>query len=134
MNRKKILIIDDNSAWRYLVIHELHKQGYTTFSAGNGTAGIEMAQQNKPDLILLDILMPGMDGFQVCRILKKDPLLKDIPVIFLTAKAQKTDVILGLESGGTSYLVKPVKIEIILQKIAALIGEPSPPSPPGNPV
>ena len=124
MNEKKILIIDDNSAWRYLVIHELQKQGYTTFSANNGIAGIETAKQNKPDLILLDILMPGIDGFEVCRILKKDPLLKNIPIVFITAKAHKTDVILGLESGGTSYIVKPVKLEVILQKIIELIGEP----------
>lgn len=124
MSEKKILIIDDNSAWRYLVIHELQKAGYTTFSASNGIEGIDTARQNKPDLILLDILMPGIDGFEVCRIIKKDPLLKDIPIIFITAKAQKTDVILGLESGGTSYLVKPVKLETILQKVTALIGEP----------
>ena len=125
MNEKKILIIDDNSAWRYLVIHELQKQGYTTFSANNGIAGIETAKQNKPDLILLDILMPGIDGFEVCRILKKDPLLKNIPIVFITAKAHKTDVILGLESGGTSYIVKPVKLEVILQKVIELIGPPS---------
>ena len=124
MNEKKILIIDDNSAWRYLVIHELQKQGYTTFSANNGIAGIETAKQNKPDLILLDILMPGIDGFEVCRILKKDPLLKNIPIVFITAKAHKTDVILGLESGGTSYIVKPVKLEVILQKVIELIGPP----------
>lgn len=124
MNEKKILIIDDNSAWRYLVIHELQKQGYTTYSANNGIAGIETAKQNKPDLILLDILMPGIDGFEVCRILKKDPLLKNIPIVFITAKAHKTDVILGLESGGTSYIVKPVKLEVILQKVIELIGAP----------
>lgn len=125
MNEKKILIIDDNSAWRYLVVHELQKKGYTTFSASNGVSGIGTAKQNKPDLILLDILMPGIDGFEVCRILKKDPLLKDIPVIFITAKAQKTDVILGLESGGASYIVKPVKLEVILQKVTELIGAPT---------
>lgn len=124
MNEKKILVIDDNSAWRYLVLHELQKKGYTTFSASNGISGIETAKQNKPDLILLDILMPGIDGFEVCRIFKKDPLLKDIPIIFITAKAHKTDVILGLESGGTSYIVKPVKLEVILQKVIELIGEP----------
>lgn len=128
MSEKKILVIDDNSAWRYLVMHELQKKGFETLSANNGIAGIETAKQNRPDLILLDILMPGIDGFETCRIIKKDPLLKNIPVIFITAKAQKTDVILGLESGGTSYIVKPVKTEVILQKIIELIGDPSEPS------
>ncbi len=124
MTEKIILIIDDHGALRYVLSFDLQKKGYKTLTAGNGENGIEIALAEKPDLILLDAMMPGIDGFETCRRLKATEDTKNIPVIMVTAKSQRKDVLDGFQSGVTSYMVKPFKFEELYNKIVEVIGVP----------
>ncbi len=125
MAEKTILIIDDHGALRYVLSFDLQKKGYKTLTAGSGEKGIEIATADKPDLILLDAMMPGIDGFETCRRLKASDDTKNIPVIMVTAKSQRKDVLDGLQSGATSYMVKPFKFEELYNKIVEVIGAPA---------
>ena len=124
MGEKTILIVDDHGALRYILSFDLQKKGFKTVTAGSGEKGIELAQKDLPDLILLDAMMPGIDGFETCRRLKKDDTTKDIPVLMVTAKSQREDVLEGLQAGAVSYMVKPFKFEELFSKIVEIIGEP----------
>ena len=124
MGEKTILIVDDHGALRYILSFDLQKKGFKTVTAGSGEKGIEIAQKDRPDLILLDAMMPGIDGFETCRRLKKDDTTKDIPVLMVTAKSQREDVLEGLQAGAVSYMVKPFKFEELFAKIVEIIGEP----------
>ncbi|MCK5707438.1 MAG: response regulator [Candidatus Aureabacteria bacterium] len=124
MGEKAILIVDDHGALRYILSFDLQKKGFKTITAGSGEKGIELAQKDKPDLILLDAMMPGIDGFETCRRLKQDEDTKNIPVLMVTAKSQREDVLEGLQAGAVSYMVKPFKFEELFNKIVEIIGEP----------
>ena len=124
MGEKTILIVDDHGALRYILSFDLQKKGFKTITAGSGEKGIEIALKDKPDLILLDAMMPGIDGFETCRRLKKEEDTKDIPVLMVTAKSQREDVLEGLQAGAVSYMVKPFKFEELFAKIVEVIGEP----------
>jgi DNA-binding response OmpR family regulator len=130
MGEKSILIIDDHGALRYILSFDLQKKGYKTLTAGNGEKGIEIAAAEKPDIILLDAMMPGIDGFETCRRLKLNDTTKNIPIVMVTAKSQRKDVLEGLQSGATSYMVKPFKFEELYNKIVEIIGPPGTPEPP----
>jgi len=123
MSEKKILIIDDHGALRYILSFDLQKKGFKTLTAGTGEKGIEIAKEERPALILLDAMMPGIDGFETCRRLKAMNETKDIPVLMVTAKSQRKDVLEGLQCGALSYLVKPFKFEELYEKIVEVIGE-----------
>jgi len=124
MGEKTILIVDDHGALRYILSFDLQKKGFKTITAGSGEKGIEIALKDKPDLILLDAMMPGTDGFETCLRLKKEEESKDIPVLMVTAKSQREDVLEGLQAGAVSYMVKPFKFEELFAKIVEVIGEP----------
>jgi DNA-binding response OmpR family regulator len=124
MGEKTILIVDDHGALRYILSFDLQKKGFKTITAGSGEKGIEMAEKDHPDLILLDAMMPGIDGFETCRRLKKNDSVKDIPVLMVTAKSQREDVLEGLQAGAVSYMVKPFKFEELFNKIVEIIGAP----------
>lgn len=124
MGEKKILIVDDHGALRYILSFDLQKKGFKTLTAGTGEKGIEIAREENPDLILLDAMMPGIDGFETCRRLKAISEVKDIPVVMVTAKSQRKDVLEGLQSGAVSYMVKPFKFEELYEKIVEIIGAP----------
>jgi len=128
MSEKKILIIDDHGALRYILSFDLQKKGFKTLTAGTGEKGIEIAKEELPALILLDAMMPGIDGFETCRRLKAMDETKDIPVLMVTAKSQRKDVLEGLQCGALSYLVKPFKFEELYEKIVEVIGEADTPS------
>ena len=117
---KTILIIDDSPTERHILSQLLLAGGYEISTAENGEEGIERARQIKPDLILMDVVMPGTNGFQATRALAKDATTKDIPVIICTTKNQETDKVWGLRQGARDYVVKPVKAEELLAKIKAL--------------
>ncbi len=104
---KKILVVDDERHIVRLVQVNLQKDGYDVSTASNGREAIEQAQENRPDLIVMDVMMPEMDGFEALKHLKEDPKTEDIPVIMLTAKAQDADVFRGWQSGADLYLTKP---------------------------
>ena len=117
---KKILIVDDSPTERHFMLELLTKNGFTVVTAENGEDGVAKAKVELPDLILMDVVMPGLNGFQATRTLTREPTTKNIPVILCTSKNQETDKIWGLRQGALDYLVKPVNAEELLRKIAAL--------------
>ncbi|MEY2631554.1 MAG: hypothetical protein RIR00_208 [Pseudomonadota bacterium] len=117
---KKILVVDDSPTERFVTTDLLVKNGYQVLTAENGEEGIAKAKQEKPDLIIMDVVMPGLNGYQATRTLTRDDETKDIPVIVCTSKGQETDKIWGLRQGALDYLVKPLNGAELLQKIAAL--------------
>ncbi len=122
--KKKILIIDDEVGLRNLLKFRLVSFGFDVFSAEDGYAGIEIAKSEKPDLIILDIMMPYFNGIEVCKKLKSDFKTKDIPIVFLSVLAQKEDIEMGKEAGGEFFLTKPYdpeKLNLIIRM--ALKGE-----------
>jgi len=117
---KKILVVDDSPTERHVLVELLSKAGYQVSTAENGEEGIEKAKTNLPDLILMDVVMPGLNGYQATRTLTRDEKTKHIPVIVCTSKGQETDKIWGLRQGAQDYLAKPINGEELLAKIAAL--------------
>jgi len=118
---KKILIADDRSEVVELVKVTLEGEGYQTIDASDGREALEKIKREKPDLILLDIIMPRMDGFEVLSKVKKDPKTKDIPIIMLTAKGQKSDQEKGEELGATGYIIKPFSPSALLKRIEEIL-------------
>jgi twitching motility two-component system response regulator PilH len=117
---KKILIVDDSPTERFVMTEYLEKHGYEILVAENGEEGIAKAKAEQPDLVIMDVIMPGTNGFQATRDLKRDDGVKSIPVILCTSKSQETDKIWGLRQGADSYLTKPVNEQDLLAAIAAL--------------
>ena len=114
--RQKILIIDDTPA-NIQILNEFLQQDYAIFFSTNGPDGIRIAQQELPDLILLDIMMPEMDGYEVCAKIKADPLTRQIPVIFITAMNAEEDEAKGLDAGAIDYITKPVSAPIVKARV-----------------
>ena len=122
MNKGTILIIDDEKDLVELVRYNLvEKEGYDVISATDGQTGLEIAQKHKLDLIVLDLMMPGMDGLEVCRRLRADGRTSRIPVIMLTAKATEADRIVGLELGADDYVSKPFSPRELVARIKAIL-------------
>lgn len=105
-----ILIVDDNAHNLQVLAEVVEESGYESVLAMNGKQAFEFISYEKPDLVLLDVMMPDVDGYEVCRILKNDMQLKDIPVIFLTAKIETEDIVRGFEAGGVDYVLKPFNV------------------------
>jgi twitching motility two-component system response regulator PilH len=120
MSIKKILIVDDSATERHALNDMLTKAGYDVVTSDNGEDAIVKARQVKPDLILMDVVMPGLNGFQATRAISRDPQTKSIPVIMCTSKSQETDKIWGLRQGARDYVVKPVDRDALLAKISSL--------------
>ena len=117
---KRVLVVDDSPTERFFLTDILSKNGYEVIVAESGEQGVNMARSEKPDLILMDVVMPGLNGFQATRQLARDEATKSIPVIMCTTKSQETDRVWGLRQGATEYLVKPIVAETLLTKIRAL--------------
>ncbi|MBF0573253.1 MAG: response regulator, partial [Desulfamplus sp.] len=118
INRKsKILVVDDNE-FNIHLIASIFQDKYTLNVAMNGKDALKSVQQDKPDLILLDVMMPVMDGYEVCRQLKVDNSTKDIPVIFLTALSEEEDEMKGLDLGAVDYIVKPINPKLVEKRIS----------------
>ncbi|MDI6747610.1 MAG: response regulator [Rhodocyclaceae bacterium] len=116
---KKILVVDDSPTERHVLTELLTKNGFHIITAENGEQAVTVAKEQLPDLILMDIVMPGMNGFQATRSIARDPATKHIPVIVCTTKDQETDKIWGLRQGAHDYMVKPIDPAELLAKIAA---------------
>ncbi|MEQ8173736.1 MAG: response regulator transcription factor [Syntrophomonadaceae bacterium] len=119
MQKAKILVVDDESHIVELVTFNLEKDGFEVVSAYDGKSGIEVVKLQNPDLIILDIMLPGMDGLKVCRTLKQDPQYSSIPIIMLTAKAEEFDTVLGLEMGADDYIKKPFSPKELVARVKA---------------
>lgn len=119
---KKVLIVDDSKVERQILKDMVTSVGFETFEAENATDGMAKAEEVLPDLVLMDVVMPGMNGFQATRQMQNVESLKDIPVIMCTSKNQPTDKVWGMRQGAKSYVVKPVDKNELLQEIKKVLG------------
>jgi DNA-binding response OmpR family regulator len=115
---EKILIVEDELTLQETLAYNLKHQGYEVETAGDGQTAIDKAKQINPDLILLDIMLPGIDGFEVCRILRKD---MSVPILMLTARGDEIDRVVGLEVGADDYLIKPFSMRELIARVKALL-------------
>lgn len=122
MSLKKILIIDDDATVHLIVTKILAENKYTVVSAKNGEQGFQLALKERPDLIILDVIMPGIKGRDLCVKIKSYDVLKSIPVVFLTAKNSQDDVQAELEAGAVSHLSKPIEATDLLATVKSIIG------------
>lgn len=123
--KKRILIVDDEPFIVEAVAFALHRAGYDCLEAYDGDEALRKARSEKPDLILLDIMLPRMNGYQVCRLLKFDEEYRNIPIIMLTARTQERDRVLGRETGADAYVTKPFEMDDLLGLIAKLLAPPA---------
>ncbi|MGQ9569419.1 MAG: response regulator transcription factor [Thermodesulfovibrionales bacterium] len=119
MSQKKILVVDDELDLIETIRFQLETEGFNVISAYNGEDALNLARTENPDLILLDIMLPKLDGYKVCRLLKFDEKYKNIPIIMLTARAQEKDKIIGLETGADEYITKPFDMDKLLERVKA---------------
>jgi DNA-binding NtrC family response regulator len=117
MSPEKILIVDDTPANIRLLTDALEPRGYEIYAASSGDAGLKIAARTRPDLILLDVMMPGRNGFEVCRALKADAATRDIPVLFITAKQETENVLQGFRAGAVDYILKPFQAEEVTSRV-----------------
>lgn len=120
---QKILVVDDSPTERFFLADLLVKRGYSVVTAENGDEAVEKTRAEKPVLIVLDVVMPGLSGYQVTRALSRDPDTQAIPVILCTSKSNETDRIWGLRQGARDYVTKPIKPDELLAKIAGLLAQ-----------
>lgn len=120
---KRILVIDDEPELVKAIQIRLEIAGYETLVAHDGMEGLDKARKENPDLILLDLMLPKMDGYKVCALLKRDKNYSKIPVIMLTARTLEKQQKLGIELGADAYITKPFQYEVVLAKIKELLGE-----------
>jgi len=119
---KKILVVDDETDILETVKMRLEANGYNVLTATNGNEGYKKAKTESPDLIILDLMLPGLDGFQICRLLKFDENYQHIPIIMLTARSQEEDKMWGEKVGADYYLTKPFKSQELLEKVKEFLG------------
>lgn len=117
-----VLIVDDSPTEQHVISRVLEKHGFETLVASDGEEAISIAEQNRPDLILMDVVMPGMNGFQATRQLARNPLTAGIPVVMVTSKDQASDRAWGLRQGAVEYLMKPVGDDELLAAVRSRIG------------
>ena len=121
MNKEKVLIVDDEEHIVELLKFNLENAGYNTVIAFNGVDAVKIAAEEEPDLMLLDVMLPGMDGLEVCKTIKGNKQLRDISIIMLTAKSEELDKILGLELGADDYITKPFSRRELLARVKAVL-------------
>lgn len=121
MEKHKILIVDDEPDILEFMQYNLEKEGFEVFLAASGKEAIEVAKHEFPDLIILDVMMPGMDGIETCRELRNDSRLRDTIIAFLTARNEDYSQIAGFESGADDYIAKPIKPRVLISRIKALL-------------
>lgn len=117
----KIVVIDDEEDIRDILSYNLIKEGFTVFSAPNGQEGIQICKDELPSLVILDVMMPGMDGVEVCEALRKTPGLEQVLICFLTARSEDYSQIAGLDAGADDYISKPIKPRVLVSRINALM-------------
>ncbi len=121
MAKQKILAVDDEEDILELLRFNLTKEGFAVVCAASGEEALKSALSHRPDLVLLDLLLPGMDGLEVARRLKNDPSTKEIPVIMVTAKGEEADIVTGLEVGAEDYITKPFSRKVLIARVRAVL-------------
>jgi len=119
--KKKVLIVDDEKDIVDLIAYNLEKEGFATLRAYDGEAALDLAKAKKPDLIILDLMLPGVRGLDVCRFIRKNPDTETLPIIMLTARSDQTDKILGLEIGADDYITKPFNVRELIARVRAVL-------------
>jgi DNA-binding response OmpR family regulator len=119
----KVLIVEDEESLRFTLAHNLKREGYQVLTAARGDDGLRLAREKEPDLIVLDVMLPGIDGIQVCRLLRRD---SDVPIIMLTALGGEGDRVAGLDTGADDYLAKPFGMRELLARVRALLRRSGP--------
>ena len=117
----KILIVDDEIDIIELLSYNLKKENFTVVAAMNGKEAIQIASKMKPDIILMDVMMPEMDGIEACRQIKALPQLKNTPLIFLTARGEEFSELAGFEAGADDYIIKPIKPRVLISRLKAIL-------------
>jgi twitching motility two-component system response regulator PilH len=120
MRIKKVLVVDDSPTDRYVLTSILEKNGFSVATAGSGDEALQKIREDKPELVLLDVVMPGQNGYQITRQIVRDPSMRDLPIMMCSVKAQETDRIWALCQGACDYIVKPVDPDELLAKIHAI--------------
>jgi DNA-binding response OmpR family regulator len=124
LQQKSILLVEDDETLLQTLTYNLEKEGYTIFTAKDGLTGLDLARAERPDLLMVDLMLPGLDGLSVCRILRRE---MDLPIIILTARSGEVDKIIGLDSGADDYITKPFSLGELLARVrAALRRQPKP--------
>ena len=118
----RILVVDDEPHIVQILRFTLEKAGYHVYTAENGQVALERIEELEPNLVILDIMMPKLDGYETCRMIKKDPATKNIPVILLTAKGREVDQKLGREVGASDYMTKPFSPSKLIERVQAILG------------
>ena len=121
LDSKNILVVEDDLDIRELISFNLANEGHQVFEANDGEVGIDKARNNNLDLILLDLMLPGIQGLDVCRIIKSDQETKEIPIIMVTALGQEEDIVKGLETGADDYITKPFSIKVLIARVNAVL-------------
>jgi two-component system phosphate regulon response regulator PhoB len=121
MTGRHVLLVEDDRDIRDLVEYNLLKEGFRVTSVASGEDAVESARTRTPDLVLLDLMLPGIDGLEVCRILGKDPQTEHVPVVMLTAKGEESDIVAGLELGADDYITKPFSRKVLVARIRAVL-------------
>jgi len=121
MTKDKILVIDDEEDILELLRFNLTKEGYQVCAASTGEEALSLARAERPELVLLDLMLPGIDGLEVARRLKADPLTRDMPIVMLTAKGEESDIVTGLELGAEDYITKPFSRKVLVARLRAVL-------------
>ncbi|MCO5044726.1 MAG: response regulator transcription factor [Kiritimatiellae bacterium] len=121
MAKVNVLVIEDESDIQELLHYNLTKEGYTTTIASTGEDGVKVAQSGRVDVILLDLMLPQMDGIEVCRALRADPRTRSTPIIMITAKGEESDIVTGLEVGADDYIAKPFSPKVVIARIRTIL-------------
>ena len=123
--KKRILLVEDDPGATRLVGYTLEQEGYEVLTAPNGVEGLRKAREEEPDLLILDVMLPGLDGFELCRRLRADAQTAGLPVLMLSAKAQEIDRATGLKMGADAYLTKPADPSVIVSEVESLLAQKS---------
>ncbi len=119
---KKILIVDDEADIIEILQFVLEAEGYECITATDGEEGLKLAKEASPDLIILDVMMPKINGYKISRLLKYDSKYKNIPILMITARSQEEDRVIGEETGADEYITKPFKVDYVVEKVKNYIG------------
>ena len=123
MNRKKILVVDDSPTaimWQRMILED---EAYDVVTAGDGVEGVRVARESRPDLVLLDVVMPRMNGFDACRAMRADDVTRDVPILMVTTRSEMDHVMRGFESGCNEYITKPVDRTELLTKVRSYLDD-----------
>lgn len=121
MAKQHVFVVEDEEDILDLIRHHLAKEGYAVSAATNGMEAVKAILRKPPDLVLLDLMLPGLDGLEVCRMLKKDAKTADVPILMVTAKDEESDVVTGLELGADDYVVKPFRMKELIARVRAAL-------------